>query len=137
MRRDVPFFALSHINAIMAPIPRVAIYAPVQVTVSMDVHGKKYRATFANRKVVVRFGWPGSTDFLRNKNTRTRDNYIARHALNGENWTASGMYTPGFWSQWFSWSEPTVEGVQKLMLKKFGIRLTVDPSVHRSLGRAR
>jgi hypothetical protein len=37
------------------------------------------------------------------------------------NWGISGIDGAGFWSRWYLWSYPTVEGVKKFMSKRFGI----------------
>jgi hypothetical protein len=33
----------------------------------------------------------------------------------------SGIDGAGFWSRWYLWSYPTVEGVKKFMSKRFGL----------------
>jgi hypothetical protein len=43
----------------------------------------------------------GNTDFGKQK----RAAYIARHSKMGEDWTKSGMLTPGFWSRWALWPD--------------------------------
>ena len=43
----------------------------------------------------------GNTDFGRKK----RMAYIARHSKMGEDWTKSGMLTPGFLSRWILWPD--------------------------------
>ena len=54
----------------------------------------------------VYFGQAGAEDFTIHKNLNRREAYIRRHEKN-ENWTASGINTPGFWSYWYLWHLPT------------------------------
>ena len=72
----------------------------------------------------VSFGAPGGSIYLDHKNPETMKNYVARHKASGkEDWTIKGIYTPGFWSRWYSWSKPTLKEVKKLMRRKFGIEI--------------
>jgi hypothetical protein len=56
----------------------------------------------------VNFGAKGYSDYTIHKDPERKKRYIKRHALK-ENWTASGVLTPGFWSRWVLWNLPTLE----------------------------
>jgi hypothetical protein len=42
-----------------------------------------------------------------------------------ENWKMSGVDTAGFWSRWYLWSFPTIDGVKKFMSKAFSLDIVV------------
>ncbi len=72
---------------------------------SSDKPDKKYYIiTNTNKKVY--FGAAGYEDFTITKNEDQRQRYIARHKKN-EDWTKSGIDTPGFWSRFYLWEKPT------------------------------
>ena len=70
--------------------------------------GKKWRVTLPNGRHVD-FGAEGYEDFTMHKDPARMQKYITRHQKR-ENWTESGVNTPGFWSRWILWSEPTLNG---------------------------
>ena len=47
----------------------------------------------------IHFGAEGYQDFTDHGDERRRSSYLARHEKN-ENWTKSGIDTPGFWARW-------------------------------------
>ena len=57
----------------------------------------------------VDFGAKGYSDFTKHKEEARKQLYIQRHAAR-EDWTKSGILTPGFWSRWVLWNKPTIEG---------------------------
>lgn len=60
----------------------------------------------------------GNTDFGRQK----RAAYLARHGKMGEDWTKSGMLTPGFWSRWALWPDiHTKRGIIQKLQELTGI----------------
>lgn len=82
---------------------------------------KKFRAVLPDGKV-VRFGARGYSDFTIHKDPERMKRYIKRHggAVNKrdmlkvtksskENWSATGVRTPGFWSRWLLWSFPSLD----------------------------
>ena len=106
---------------------------------------KKFRAILEDGRTVD-FGASGYSDYTKHKNPSRMRSYVLRHGgrvpkrtiaekdpkkiqdmmLNvtfsdKENWNMSGIDGAGFWSRWYLWSYPTVEGVKKLMSKRFGI----------------
>ena len=108
---------------------------------------KKFEVEFENGKV-VRFGLKGYSDFTLHKNPLRMRSYVKRHggAVSGtirkmtdpkkvlramrnvsksdkEYWTLSGIKSPGFWSRWLLWSEPTLDGAIKLIENKFNVKI--------------
>jgi len=106
---------------------------------------KKLRAVLEDGRTVD-FGARGYSDYTKHKNPSRMRSYVLRHGgrvpkrtiaerdpkkiqdmmLNvtfsdKENWNMSGIDGAGFWSRWYLWSYPTVEGVKKLMSKRFGL----------------
>lgn len=82
------------------------------VTVSRSpIPVKKWRATFDTGRHVD-FGRRGYSDYTIHKDHARMLRYLGRHRTR-ENWTRSGMYTPGFWSRWFLWSKPSIEGARR------------------------
>jgi len=91
---------------------------------------KKYKAVLLNkdtgREVNVKFGASGMQDYTKYYKTQGKEAadkkkaaYIARHSKAGEDWTASGKDTAGFYAKHVLWSEPTIESSLKKMLKRF------------------
>ena len=80
-----------------------------------DKPEKKYMALVNNKK--VHFGAKGYSDFTKHKDEERKQRYINRHKQN-ENFTKSGIDTPGFYSRWVLWEEPTLkESINKLNKK--------------------
>lgn len=91
--------------------------------------GKKWVVTTPAGKK-VHFGAAGYSDFTKHKDKARKERYIARHAGNPggktsrrENWSKSGLDTPGFWSRWLTWSEPTIEASIRKIERDFGIKI--------------
>jgi len=91
---------------------------------------KKYKAVLLNtdtgREKSVKFGQSGAMDYTKYYKKQGKEvadmkkkAYIARHSKAGEDWTASGKDTAGFFSRWILWSEPTVKSSLTKMLKRF------------------
>ena len=80
---------------------------------SIDRPEKKfYVITNDNKKVY--FGQTGADDFTITKNEEQKQRYIARHKKN-EDWTKSGIDTPGFWAYHYLWSLPSkTQAYQKI-----------------------
>ena len=119
----------------------------VVITKSPD-RKKKFRATLENGRTVD-FGASGYSDYTKHKNPLRMRSYVSRHGgkipkntmiqkipakvhtlmLNvtrssKENWNKSGIESAGFWSRWFLWSFPDIEGVKLFMLKRFDVIIT-------------
>lgn len=69
----------------------------------------KYTATLENNKVIhkVHFGAKGYQDYTTTNSDDKKRAYIARHGVR-ENWTKSGILTPGFWARWILWNKKTI-----------------------------
>jgi hypothetical protein len=91
---------------------------------------KKYKAVLKNketgREKSVKFGATGMMDYTKYYKKDGKEvadmkkkAYIARHSKAGEDWTASGKDTAGFFSKHILWSEPTIEASLSKMIKKF------------------
>lgn len=90
-------------------------YTKIEVkdnTIKPD-NGKRAVAIFSGPDIkdkYVYFGMSGSKgtyyDIGNNeKGIKKRKAYLARHGKMGEDWTKSGMLTPGFWSRWALWPD--------------------------------
>jgi hypothetical protein len=84
-------------------------YKFVKVSKS-DKPKKKYYALFKNKEnnkeKRVYFGSAGMSDFTLHKDNDRKLNYIKRHQKR-ENWTNTGILTPGWWSRWLLWNKPS------------------------------
>jgi hypothetical protein len=72
----------------------------------------------------IKFGALGYSDYTIHKDEARKQRYINRHKNGNENWTKSGVDTPGWWSYKFLWTYPTKEEAYnhiKKDLKKWGI----------------
>jgi len=81
---------------------------------------KKYDAhiTVKGRKKVVPFGAKGYPDFTTTGDERKKELYLQRHKKR-ENW--SDPRTPGFWSRWLLWNQPTLRDSEKSLRSRFGL----------------
>lgn len=70
---------------------------------------KKYDVTIERegREKTISFGQAGSGDFTTTGDEQKKQAYIARHKVR-ENWTASGVDTPGFYAKHILWNKPTI-----------------------------
>ena len=66
----------------------------------------------------VLFGAKGYSDFTMNKDPEKKERYIARHKSR-EDWTSTGILTPGFWSRWVLWNKPSLTASVKDVITKF------------------
>ena len=108
---------------------------------------KKFRAILEDGRTVD-FGASGYSDYTKHKNPSRMRSYVLRHGgqipkrivaerqpamihrmmLNvdrsdKEDWKMSGIGGAGFWSRWYLWSQPNFGGVNRFMLKRFGIKI--------------
>ena len=73
--------------------------------------GKKFDVVLADdsgKEHTVSFGAAGYSDYTIHKDPTRRERYLLRHKAR-EDWTRSGILTPGFWSRWLLWNLPTLE----------------------------
>ena len=69
----------------------------------------------------VYFGDSGYEDYTIHKDIKRRESYKRRHEKN-EDWTTSGINTPGFWAWHYLWSQPNKKKHMKI-LKKYIYKL--------------
>ena len=81
---------------------------------------KKYDAHLLvdGKTRTIPFGAKGYTDFILSKDPKRKALYIQRHQKR-EDW--SNPLTPGFWSRWYLWEEPTAEQSEKKLRGRFGL----------------
>jgi hypothetical protein len=83
---------------------------------------KKYDAILLvdNKQKIVSFGARGFEDFTSSQDEKRKQRYLLRHKPR-ENWTKSGVLTPGFWSRWVLWNQPTIQGSVVDLKSRFGL----------------
>jgi hypothetical protein len=90
--------------------------------------GKKYRVVLLNdegRERTIDFGAKTYEDYtmIQDEPKEKRENrryvYLSRHRPR-EDWTITGVYTPGFWARWILWNKPTIRGSLSDVRKQFG-----------------
>ena len=82
---------------------------------------KKWMVITPDGRKAIHFGQKGYQDYTQHHTESRMHLYLQRHKRMNENWTKSGINTPGWWSRWLLWSSPDLEGAIKLIKKKFGI----------------
>ena len=82
----------------------------------------KYTAVIEINKIIhkINFGAKNYLDYTLTNNEDQKKAYIARHKVN-ENWTKSGITTPGFWSRWILWNKKTVKLSIEDVKRRFNI----------------
>lgn len=86
---------------------------------------KKYKVTIVypdGKRKTVNFGAKGYSDYTKHHDPERKKKYITRHKSR-ENWTKSGIESPGFWSRWILWSEPSLSSAISYTSKKFNITI--------------
>lgn len=81
---------------------------------------KKFSIRTLEGVKVVHFGAKGYDDFTVHKDEERKERYLLRHEDN-EDWTKSGILTPGFWARWILWNKPSLKQSIKDTEEKFGI----------------
>ena len=81
-----------------------------------DGKHKYYIITKSEKKIY--FGAAGYSDFTKHKDEARKQRYINRHKKN-ENWTKSGIDTPGFWALNLLWNKPTIKESYEDIKKRF------------------
>lgn len=82
---------------------------------------KKYMIETPSGKK-IHFGDSRYQDFTKHKDMTRKKRYILRHR-GRENWTKSGINTPGFWSRWLLWNKPTIQASILDIERRFKIKL--------------
>jgi uncharacterized protein YcgL (UPF0745 family) len=82
---------------------------------------KRYMAIFDDLSR-VHFGSPDYQNFSIHKDEGRKRMYIIRHSAN-EDWTKTGLKTPGFWSKHLLWNFPTINQSIRDIEQKFNIRI--------------
>jgi len=127
---------------------------PVQrksVVVVSARNSKKYQAINMIREPdaekwkkvsVVSFGAPGYEDYTSHKDKKRRLNYLKRHGAiypkssdwnenyqptesRTEKWGPAGWNTPGWWSRWLLWNQPTLQGSAGSIKSRFDITVSL------------
>lgn len=83
---------------------------------------KKYQVVIGSR--TIKFGAKGYSDYTIHKDRERMVRYLIRHKSR-ENW--SDPMTPGFWSRWLLWSEPSLKNAKSLIKRKFGLLVVNVP----------
>ena len=76
--------------------------------------------TDEGKQRIVRYGASGMSDFTKNKDPERKARYLARHEAR-EDWTKSGILTPGFYSRWILWNLPTFQASLQDVRQRFHI----------------
>ena len=83
-----------------------------------DRKGKRFKATYANGKV-VHFGAKDGKTYIDEGDKTKRENYLKRHKVN-ENW--NNPYSAGSLSRWLLWGDFTsLEKNHKAFMKKYNV----------------
>jgi hypothetical protein len=82
-----------------------------------DKWDKKYFILTSTGKKVY-FGASGYEDYTMHKDPERKEAYIKRHRKN-EDWSKSGIDTPGFWSYHYLWEFPSKTQAYENIKKKY------------------
>jgi len=84
--------------------------------------GKKWTAVLNvdGKNRIVHFGAAGMEDYTMHKTKSRMEDYVRRHKAR-ENWTKSGILSPGFWSRWLLWNKPDFNASLSDLRKRFKI----------------
>ena len=92
-----------------------------------DKKTKKWMVTYINKETgkpnTFYFGAKGMSDYTIHKDEQRKKRYISRHSGMGEDWTKSGVETPGFFSRWILWNLPDLDDSIKDTEKRFNIKI--------------
>ena len=92
---------------------------------------KKYSVTHGNK--TIKFGQKGASDYTIHKDRERMQRYVMRHggrssnskSSSKENWSKSGVMTPGFWSRWLLWNKPSFSASLSDIKRRFNIKVKV------------
>lgn len=88
--------------------------------------GKKYMVRVGTDGPVVHFGQHGAPDFTTHHDVARQTDYLRRHRAH-EDWTRTGVNTPGFWARWLLWSRPSKREAVKYIERKMHARVRPFP----------
>lgn len=100
----------------------------MEITITRSTRkGKKYKAVISDlsTKKTLHFGAYGYEDYTQHNDLQRKKNYISRHKQR-ENWTKSGIYTPGFWSRYLLWEKKTLTESAAYIEKRFNVKINLD-----------
>ena len=87
--------------------------------------GKKYMVRVGTGPV-VHFGQHGAPDFTTHHDVARQTDYLRRHRAH-EDWTRTGVNTPGFWARWLLWNRPSKREAVKYIERKMHARVRPFP----------
>tara|TARA_Y100000114_G_C11728822_1_gene312423 strand:+ start:571 stop:885 length:315 start_codon:yes stop_codon:yes gene_type:complete len=91
-----------------------------------DRAGKRYMVKIGDK--TIHFGSSDHDSYPFHKDPKRKELYIQRHKKR-ENWTKSGVFTPGFWAKHVLWGKPTIFGSLKDISELFNIRVRDDRKI--------
>lgn len=90
--------------------------------------GKKFKVvvTYPDKsETSVHFGDSKYKDYSRHHDKERKERYLSRHEPR-EDWSLTGVDTPGFWSRWILWNQPSVKKSIKDLNRRFYNALRVN-----------
>jgi Family of unknown function (DUF5754) len=94
---------------------------PVEAFLSVS-HNPQKKYDVRMGKKTVSFGARGMSDYTLHKDALRKERYLDRHKKR-EDWTASGIRSPGFWSRWLLWNLPSLTSSAKDLEARFCARV--------------
>ena len=85
--------------------------------------GKKFEVEMDGK--TIHFGAKGYSDYTRHGDEARKERYLKRHEPT-EDWSKSGIETPGFWARHILWAEPSIEQSARKVRERFGVDLRVQ-----------
>jgi len=81
--------------------------------------GATVSVSFGAKKLVDGVYVPYS-DYTQHKDEERKNRYLERHR-DREDWTKTGILTPGFWARWILWNKPTLRESVRDVVKRFNL----------------
>lgn len=88
-----------------------------------DKKYKKYKVTINGKNIY--FGAKGYEDYTIHHDPYRQEQYLNRHAKR-EDWTKSGIHTPGFWSRWLLWNKPDIYSSIQNIEHRFHLKILLS-----------
>ena len=73
----------------------------------------------------IHFGAKSYSDYTSHGDEARKERYLKRHKPK-EDWTRTGLETPGFWARHILWAEPSIEQSARKVRERFGVDLRVQ-----------